>query len=67
MKLQTRLESLMVDRLGKCRLEGNDRAMFAGGIALIGGLNPTPLVRGTIDELRSTGRMGLIRSMSITS
>ncbi|HKI75000.1 MAG TPA: hypothetical protein VJ998_10165 [Pseudomonadales bacterium] len=65
MKLQIRLESLMVDRLGKCRLEGNDRAMFAGGIALIGELNPTPLARGTIDELRSTGRMGLIRSIQL--
>ncbi|HUF71200.1 MAG TPA: hypothetical protein VMM79_21305 [Longimicrobiales bacterium] len=65
MERQYRHEGLMLDRLAECRLENEERGDFATGIYLVGRLEPPPLVRGTIDELRSTGRMGIVRSTRV--
>lgn len=65
MERQYRHEGLMVDRLAECRLGDEERGDFATGVYLVGRLEPAPLVRGTIDELRSTGRMGILRSTGL--
>ena len=57
---QTRRASMMLDRLRECRLDDSQRAEFARGLFRLGRLEPPMLVRGTIDELQSTGRVGII-------
>jgi len=63
--IQYQLEEGMLAHLASCRLEGSERNRFAAGMYLFGHINPPPLVLGTIDELRSTGRMGLIRDTGL--
>lgn len=62
MERQYRYEGAILDRLAECRLGDEEQGDFATGLYLVGRLEPPPLVRATIDELRSTGRMGIIRS-----
>ncbi len=65
MQREFRLEGLMVARLRECRLDETQRADFAEGIYLLGRFEPPPLVRGTIDELRSSGRMAIIENLTL--
>ena len=62
---QTSLASLMLARLQACRLDAGDRASFAHGLLLLGRQEPPLLSRGTIDELRSTGRLAIIRNIEL--
>lgn len=65
MQEQFELEGKMVERLRDCSLDPAQRADFARGIYVAGRFESIPLVRGTIDELKSTGRLGLIRSVDL--
>ena len=66
MESQTRGATLMLDRLRACRLdEPGQRADFASALYVLGRIEPPMLTRGTIDELRSTGRLGIIRSVRL--
>jgi len=65
MEEQVRLASLMVARLRECRLDDVQRADFATGLYLLGRIEPQTMRRGTIDELRSTGRIGIIRNLKL--
>jgi len=65
MQREFRLEGLMVARLRECHLDDKQRADFAEGIYLTGRFEPPPLVRGTIDELRSSGRMAIIEDLTL--
>ena len=65
MDVQFVLEGDMVGRLRACHLDDDQRADFAKGIYLVGRLEAPALVRGTIDELQSTGRMGIIRNLKV--
>jgi len=65
MGAQLRLEGRMVHELGTCHLAPKERDRFAAGLFLLGQFEPPPLVRGTIDELRSTGRLGLLHDVRL--
>ena len=65
MQAQFVLEGRMVDRLRECRLDADQRADFAKGIYRVGRFQPPTLIRGTIDELQSTGRMGIIQNLKL--
>lgn len=66
MESQARRATLMLDRLRACRLDDADqRADFASALYVLGRIQPPMLTRGTIDELRSTGRLGIIRSVRL--
>jgi hypothetical protein len=66
MERQARGASLMLRHLRSCRLEdGDQRAEFAAALHVLGRLEPPMLTRGTIEELRSTGRIGIIRNVSL--
>ena len=59
-----RLE-LIIDSLKECELEVENRDKFANGLNHIGKLIPATFVRGTLEELQSSGRIGLLRSPEI--
>lgn len=66
MESQGRNATLMVDSLRACRLDDDSqRADFASALFVLGRIEPPMLTRGTIDELRSTGRLGLIHSVRL--
>ena len=66
MESQGRKATLMLDSLRACRLDGpGQRADFASALYVLGRVEPPLLTRGTIDELRSTGRLGIIRSVRL--
>lgn len=66
MEQQAGRATLMLDRLRACRLqEDSQRAEFAAALYVLGRLEPPTLTRGTMDELRSTGRLGIIRSVKL--
>lgn len=65
MRRQYRLEGDMLDALKSCRLEGAANIRFVAGAYALGKMDPPPLVRGTLDELRSTGRIGLIHDVHL--
>ena len=65
MGAQVRLEGRMVHELGTCHLDPKERDGFAAGLFLLGQFEPPPLVRGTINELRSTGRLGLLHDVRL--
>src|SRR6185437_3524936 len=67
MQAQFVLEGKMVDRLRECRLDAGQRADFAKGIYRVGRFQPPTLIRGTTDELQSTGRRRPPRKSSATS
>ena len=62
---QAQLASLMLARLRDCHLAETQRADFASGVYLLGRLEPQTLTRGTIEELRSTGRIGVISNIKL--
>jgi hypothetical protein len=62
---QAGLAGLMLERLRECRLDGGQRADFGRGLYMLGRLEPPLLTRGTVDELRSTGRIGIIRNVRL--
>ena len=55
----------VLDSLDKCELAEEDRDRFANGINHAGKLIPATFVRGTLDELLSSGRIGLITNTEI--
>jgi hypothetical protein len=57
-----RYSDLVFDRLRACRLPEGDRDAFATGLYRLGKIVPARLVRTTFDELRDSGRLGLIAS-----
>ena len=66
MESQASKATLMLDSLRACRLdEAGQRADFATALYVLGRIQPPLLTRGTIDELRSTGRLGIIRSVRL--
>lgn len=62
---QYRFETLMMEQLDQCTLDPAARADFERGMYLFGRLEPPPLVTDTIDELKATGRMEIIRDMQL--
>jgi len=62
---QNRLEGVIIRQLRQCRLEDDMKADFDLGLFTLGQLEPPPLVSDTIDELRSTGRMEIIRDLEL--
>ena len=66
MESQGRQATGMVASLRACRLDGEaSRAEFASALYKLGRIEPPLLTRGTIDELRSTGRLGILRSIQL--
>ena len=66
MESQARGATLMLDHLRACRLdEAGQRADFASALYVLGRIEPPMLTRGTINELSSTGRLGIIRSVRL--
>lgn len=55
-----RRSDLVFHRLRACRLPEGDRDEFANGLYSLGKILPARLVRTTFDELRDSGRLGLI-------
>ena len=55
----------VIDSLATCELSEEDRDKFANGINHAGKLVPATFVRGTLDELLSSGRIGLIKNTEI--
>lgn len=56
---------LVFDRLAACNLPEGDRDEFATGIYRLGKLVSAPFVRTTFDELRDSGRLGLIDNLEL--
>ena len=65
MENQARKATLVIDSLQPCRLEEGERAAFGSALNLLGRIEPPLMTRGTIDELGSTGRLGIIRSVGL--
>jgi len=65
MRMQYRLDADMLADLASYRLDNAGRKRFATGAYFFGMIDSAPLVRGTIDELRSSGRIGLIRDVRL--
>ncbi len=58
-------QGVMIKALQACALNEAARPAFDEGLRTIGQTQPLSLVRGTLDELQSTGRMGLIRNLEL--
>ena len=58
-------QGVMVKALQACELNEATRPVFHEGLRTIGQTQPLSLVRGTLDELQSTGRTGLIRNLEL--
>jgi len=56
---------VMMKALRACALDETTRPEFHEGIRTIGQTQPLSLVRGTLDELHATGRIGLIRNLEL--
>jgi len=65
MRMQYRLDADMLAALASCQLDNAGRKRFATGAYFFGMIDSAPLFRGTIDELRSSGRIGLIRDVRL--
>ena len=65
MRQQYQRDGKMLDELASCKLEGKDRNRFAAGIYNLGKISPPAMVMGTINELQSTGRLGLLRDLDL--
>lgn len=65
MGVEFRIAGDMLRDLAACHLDATERNRFATGIYLLGKFGPPPLNRGTIDELRSTGRLVLLRDVRL--
>ena len=60
-----RYSDLVFDRLRECQLPEGDRDAFATGLYRLGKIVPARFVRTTYDELRESGRLGLIGSAEL--
>lgn len=60
-----RYSDLVFDRLAACNLPGGDRDAFATGLYRLGKLVSAQFVRTTFDELRDSGRLGLIDNLAL--
>lgn len=58
---------VVVNSLRKCNLQESDRIEFANGIYHLGKIFPVYLVKGTIEELVSTGKIGTVQNNEITA
>jgi len=58
-------EGVMIKALQACALDETTRPAFHDGLRTIGQTQPLSLVRGTLDELQSTGRIDLIRNLEL--
>lgn len=65
MSVEFRTAGDMLRDLAACHLDPAERHRFSTGIYLLGKFGPSPLNRGTIDELRSTGRLVLLRDVRL--
>ena len=60
-----RYSDLVFDRLAACSLPEGDRGDFATGLYRLGKFVSAQLVRTTFDELRDSGRLGLIDNLEL--
>jgi hypothetical protein len=65
--LQRQYDSLglVLERLKSCRLDDADLDVFTTGLMRLAQFTPEPLIRGTIDELGSTGRLDVISDLEL--
>ena len=56
---------IVLRALDECSLEPATRNDFANGLYHLGKLFPPYMVRGTIDELRSTGKLAILQSAAL--
>lgn len=57
--------TLVLDSLRTCALAEDQRDEFASGLFQLGKLQPTRFHLGTIEEMRSSGRLGVIRNARV--
>jgi uncharacterized protein DUF6090 len=62
---QVDTQGVMIKALQACELSDTTRTAYNEGLRTIGQTEPLSLVRGTLDELQSTGRTGLIRNLEL--
>jgi hypothetical protein len=66
MQAQASKAAWMLKRLRSCHLDDDaENAEFASALYVMGRLEPPTMVRGTIDELHSTGRIGIIGNVGL--
>lgn len=58
-------QRILLKALNSCTLDDETRPDVVDGIFRIGQFEPPSLVRGVIDELQSTGRMGIISNIDL--
>jgi hypothetical protein len=56
---------LVISSLSSCSLDDARKDDFANGLYQIGKLIPATFVSGTLDEMRSSGNLGLVKSLRI--
>jgi hypothetical protein len=64
-KQQIEWQSVMLETLESCTLDDETRSDFARGVIRIGQFEAPSLVRGVMDELQSTGRIGVISNLEL--
>ncbi len=57
--------ALVNESLKACRIEEARKDNFANGLLHAGKLVPASLISGTLDEMRSTGGLGLIKNLQV--
>jgi hypothetical protein len=62
---QIGLQNVMLEALESCTLDDETRSDFAMGVIRIGQFEAPSLVRGVMDELQSTGRIGVISNLEL--
>jgi hypothetical protein len=62
---QIEWQSVMLEALESCTLDDETRSDFAMGVIRIGQFEAPSLVRGVMDELQSTGRIGVISNLEL--
>jgi hypothetical protein len=62
---QIRWQTVMLEALDRCTLDDEIRSDFARGVIRIGQFEAPSLVRGVMDELQSTGRIGVISNLEL--
>ena len=60
-----RSQRILLEALNACTLDDETRPDVVDGIFRIGQFEPPSLVRGVINELQSTGRMGIISNIDL--
>lgn len=62
---QTDRARLVLESLDECKLAESDRNDFANGIYHLGKIFPTYVIKSTISELVSTGKIGIVKSSKL--